>query len=103
MDNIQLTENYRLASDGKYNLILLEKYAKRVGRGKHAELSGEYDYQEVGYYGNIQHVANGLIRKEVLKYEGSELEGVVNRIEELSKEIYDNLSKVDWKVRNEEE
>lgn len=43
---------YRITSDGSRNLILQEKYETRVGRGKGAELSGEYSWRDVGFHGS---------------------------------------------------
>lgn len=89
---IQLAEDYRLYSDGKLNLILHEKYEKHDGRGKNAKPTGEFDFRPIGYFRNLEHVANYLVRLEVFRYEGSELEGIVNRVEKLNEDIAKSLS-----------
>lgn len=86
-DAIKLTDEYYLSNDGKLNLILHERYEKRDGKGKHAPLSGEYAFNNAGYFRRLDHVANHLVDKEVYRYEGSELEGIVERIEKLRDEI----------------
>lgn len=48
---IQLGKNHALTSDGSRNLILLERYEKKLTRGKNSEGSGVYDYREVSYHG----------------------------------------------------
>lgn len=46
-----LNDNYRITSDGKMNLLLEERYEKRIGAGKNSPLSGEYGYSTVGFFG----------------------------------------------------
>ena len=48
---IQINDKYRITSDGRMNLLLEEKYEKRIGAGKNSPLSGEYGYSTVGYFG----------------------------------------------------
>lgn len=98
-DAIKLTEDYYLSSDGKMNLTLHERYEKREGRGKGAELSGEFAFREAGYFRSLKHVGSVLVDKEVYKYQGSELEDIVDRIEKLRDEIKANLIDkidIDW-------
>lgn len=88
MENaIKLTEEYYLTSDGKRNLILYEKYEKRDGRGRDAPLSGEFAYSDDGYFRRLEYVGDHLVDKGVYKYQGSELEAAVERIEKLRDEI----------------
>lgn len=47
----KINDWYRITSDGSRNLVLQERYETRVGRGKGAELSGEFSWRDVGYYG----------------------------------------------------
>lgn len=98
-DAIKLTDDYYLSSDGKMNLTLHERYEKREGRGKAAELSGVFAFREAGYFRNLKHVGNHLVDKEVYKYKGSELEEIAERIEKLRDEIQANLVdkiNIDW-------
>lgn len=92
--SIKLTDEYYLTNDGKLNLILQELYEKRIGKGKHAELSGEEGLRGIGYFRRLDHVGDHLVDLEVYKYEGSELEGIVDRIEKLRDEIKENLREV---------
>ena len=48
---IQINDKYRITSDSRLNLLLEEKYEKRIGAGKNSPLSGEYSYSTVGYFG----------------------------------------------------
>lgn len=70
-------DNYKITAD-KLNLILSEKYEKRDGKGKNAQLTGEYDYREIGYYGTFSALAKGLIKHEVIRKVSE-----VNSLEEL--------------------
>jgi len=92
---IKLTEEYSISSDGRMNLILHERFEKKDGRGKDAKFTGEFAYRDIGYFRNLEHVANHLVKLEVFKYEGSELKGIVDRIEELNKEIKKSLVESD--------
>ena len=93
MENaIKLTDDYYFESDGRMNLILYERYEKREGRGKSAELSGEFGFRDIGFFRSLEQIANYLVRLEVFKYEGSELEGIVDRIESFRDEIVEVLS-----------
>lgn len=107
MENaIKLTDDYYLSSDGKLNLILHERYEKRSGKGKNAPLSGEFAFNNAGYFRRLNHVGDHLVDKEVYKYVGSELEGAVLRIEKLRDEIKQMLNesiKLDWDKKDIEE
>lgn len=48
---IQINDKYRITSDGSRNLILSEKYFKRDGRGKGAEITDIEDYKDIGFFG----------------------------------------------------
>lgn len=49
---VQLTDDYRVTRDQR-NLILQHRYQKRDGKGKNANYIDEYDYKDIGYYGNL--------------------------------------------------
>ncbi|KOS61553.1 hypothetical protein FJQ98_15995 [Lysinibacillus agricola] len=61
---VQLTEDYRITSDQR-NIILQKRYQKREGRGKNSPLIDSYDYKDVGYFGNLKSLLNGLVNYEV--------------------------------------
>lgn len=61
---VQLTEDYRITSDQR-NIILQKRYQKREGKGRNAPLINEYDYKDVGYFGNLKSLLNGLVNYEV--------------------------------------
>lgn len=86
-DFIQIGDSYRITSDGKYNLILHEKYEIMEGRGKNAVPTGKYDYRWCGYYRSLEHIGNSLAEGEVFKYQGSELEDVVDRVNKIKEDI----------------
>ncbi len=63
-NTVQLTEDYRITSDQR-NIILQKRYQKREGKGRNAPLINEYDYKDVGYFGNLKSLLNGLVNYEV--------------------------------------
>lgn len=94
MENaIKLTDDYYLSSDGSRNFILNERYEKREGRGRNAELSGEYGFREVGFFRNYKHIGEHLGEKFNFQYHGSELEETAIRIEKAKDEIVAALKK----------
>lgn len=87
-NELQLTSEYRVSSD-KYNLILQKRYQKRSGKGRNAELIDEWDYNDVGYYGNLKSLIRALVDKEVLQSASqvSKLEDTYLKIEALKREM----------------
>ena len=63
-NTVQLTEDYRITSDQR-NIILQKRYQKREGKGRNSPLINEYDYKDVGYFGNLKSLLNGLVNYEV--------------------------------------
>lgn len=61
---VQLTEDYRITSDQR-NIILQKRYQKREGKGRNSPLIDSYDYKDVGYFGNLKSLLNGLVNYEV--------------------------------------
>lgn len=104
MENaMKLTDDYYLSSDGTRNFILNERYEKREGRGRNAELSGEFGFREVGFFQNYEHVGNHLKEKFNFQYHGSELEATAIRIEKAKDEIVEALIKyADLKLGKED-
>ena len=65
---LQLNEDYRIASDGRMNLIISNRYETRIGKGRSAELSGEYAWKDVGYFGaNLRSLIGRFNNEEFLK------------------------------------
>lgn len=86
-----INNNYAISSDGKYNIILMEKYAKREGLGKNAPLTGEYGYKPIKYYSTIQALAQSLVQLDVLKgIEEVGLDKLIDYIEE-QKKVYETF------------
>lgn len=88
--NIQLTEDYRITSD-KLNIILEERYEKRLGKGKNAPLSGEYDYDKIAYFRDLRHLANYLVKRSVINADVDSLYKISGEIVKLKEEIANNL------------
>lgn len=67
-NELQLTTLHRLSFD-KMNIALLNRYEKKVSRGKNSEGSGEYGYdkQRASYFGNLTTLGKRLIEKEFLE------------------------------------
>lgn len=88
--NIQLTDTYRITSD-KLNIILEEKFEKRDGKGKFAQLTGEFDYRPIAYFRELEHLANSVVKREIINSDATNLYDIVHKIEELKEEISNNL------------
>lgn len=89
-DYLQLSENYRIRFDPK-NIILQVKYEKKEGRGAGAKGTGQYDYKDYGYYGNLQSFSKRLLEKEFIEQlSNSELEEI-NSLVEIINNTYDKL------------
>lgn len=88
--NIQLTDTYRITSD-KLNIILEEKFEKRDGKGKNAQLTGEFDYRPIAYFRELEHLANSVVKREIINSDATNLYDIVHKIEDLKEEIANNL------------
>lgn len=98
---VLLTENYAIDTD-KLNIILKERFAKRDGRSKNASLTGEYGWRDLGYFKDMSHVADYLVKHELMKErEVGELRQIYEAIESLRDEIVDTLSERVVIVRDE--
>lgn len=88
-----LTENYAIDTD-KLNIILKERFAKRDGKGKFAQIiEGEYSWKPIGYFRDMAQVADYLVKHELMKErEVGELRQIHEAIESLRDEIVDTLS-----------
>ena len=65
---LQLNEDYRITSDTRMNLIMSNRYETRLGKGRSAELSGEYSWKDIGYFGaNLRSLIGRFNDVEFLK------------------------------------
>lgn len=86
-----LSENYAITTDPR-NIILLERYEKRDGKGKHAPLSGEFGWKHLGYFHSFDRIADVLVDMEIGKVENvKELNNFANKVLELKKEMREFL------------
>lgn len=73
----EINDWYRITSDGSRNLILQEKYETRVGRGKGAELSGEFSWRDTGYHGaNMRSLRHRFKEDTIMKSFNSQEDGL---------------------------
>jgi len=85
----RLSENYAIDTDPR-NIILLEKYEKRDGKGKFAPLSGKFGWKQIGYFQKFDRVAEVLIDLEVFKDTDEPITNLMElaeRIKTLKKEM----------------
>ena len=85
----QLSENYAIDTDPR-NLILLEKYEKRSGKGKHAPLSGEIGFKQIGYFQTFDRIADVLVDMHVFDSGDEQIETLyemADRVKTLKKEM----------------
>ena len=96
---LRLSENYAIDTDPR-NIILLEKYETRVGRGRNAEFSGEYSWRTLGYFQRFDQVADRLVEMEVFTTEQvGELYDFADKVQELKREMREFLKeKVELKM-----
>lgn len=99
---VLLSENYALDTD-KLNLVLKERYEKREGKGKFARVvEGEYGWRELGYFRDMAHVADYIVKHELLKeHETGELRDIAERIEDVRDSIIGYLVEKVTVIRNE--
>lgn len=90
---IQILDDYRIRAD-TMNIILQEKYEKKDGKGKNATGTGEYDYRDIGYYGNFHNLAKGLLNHEIVSNitKVTSLEELLIHIDKLEKQISNHLT-----------
>lgn len=87
---IQLTDTYRITSD-KLNIILEEKFEKRDGKGKNAQLTGEFDYRPIAYFRELKHLADSLVKREIINSDVTNLYDIVYKVDELRNAIAERL------------
>jgi len=90
---LKLTDDYYMGSDGKMNLILYEIYEKRESKGKYAPSTGEKGLQPIGYYGTLQGLVKGLLKKDVIKTEIGDFMNYASKLENIQSQILESLEK----------
>lgn len=103
VQGILINEKYRIVSDGSRNIILQELYEKKLGKGKGAEGSGEYDYKDVGYFGaSLRALARRFNHNdflETLKDASEEqlfheaVDKLIQHLEQREQRIYEHMNK----------
>lgn len=89
---VLLSKNYALDAD-KLNLVLKERFAKHETKSKHSPLTGEYGWKDLGYFRDLTHVANYIVKHELMKeHEIGELRNLAERIEAVRDDIRDHLN-----------
>lgn len=88
----RLSENYAIDTDPR-NIILLEKYEKRDGKGKFAPLSGKFGWKQIGYFQKFDRVASTLVDLEIGKSDSVDnLMELAERVKTLKKEMAEFLT-----------
>lgn len=84
---IPISENYAVKFE-KDCVILMERYAKRLGKGRHAELSGEMGYRELGYYKNLERLYEDTVDKHarVVGKDAVDFKAIVDEVKRLKQE-----------------
>lgn len=96
---LRLSKKYAIDTDSR-NIILLELYEKRVGKGKTSALSGIFEWRNVAYFQSFDRLAHWLVQNAMFTSESVEhMYEFADRVVELKKEIADLLKeKVDVKI-----
>lgn len=91
---VLITENYGIGFDN-YNIILMEKYQKKDGKGKNSNFIDEWGWRDLGYFGSISSIARHLEKHELVQSTNLEdLFSLVDRIELLRDEIASMLKRM---------
>ena len=95
----RLSEKYAIDTD-KLNIILLERYEKRVGKGANSPLSGEFAWRSLAYFQTFDRLAHWLVQNAMFTTEGVEhMYEFADRVIELKKEMTEFLNEnVDVKI-----
>jgi len=103
-NEVQITSQHRIAVD-KLNFALMNKYEKKMSRGKNAEGSGEFAFNKTNasYFGNLNTLGKRLIEKEFLENlseqdlsQVEDLKEAINKalvhIDKVAKEVSEHLT-----------
>lgn len=103
-NEVQITSQHRISVD-KLNFALMNKYEKKMSRGKNAEGSGEFAYNKTNasYFGNLNTLGKRLIEKEFLENlseqdlsQVEDLKEAINKalvhIDKVAKEVSEHLT-----------
>lgn len=90
--NIKLNDKYRITSD-THNYILQEgKYPDP--HHKMTKNTHEIRWNDVGYYGNINHLIESLLEREIKESDAYNWSDVIKKLEETKVSITEKLSEV---------
>lgn len=73
---IILSEKYKLTSDAR-NIMLEEKKIVKAGENK-----GQENWENVGYYPNLQWAVNAIVRRGIQTTEVEGIQNIINCIKE---------------------
>lgn len=94
-DYIQIGDNYRITSDKRHNLMLHKQFEKTDGRGKNARGTGEFEYKNIGYFKQLEHIGRYLARLEELENIDKGLESATKAISNLEESVVEAMKSVD--------
>ena len=95
---VLITENYGIGFDN-YNIILMEKYQKKDGKGKHSNFIDEWGWRDLGYFGSVEAIARYLVKYELMQTgELDDLYRLIDRIEVLTDDISAMLKRMVSKI-----
>ncbi len=89
--DIQINENYKLTSD-KLNVIVNKKFPKYDGKGKDANLTGEFGWKEIGFHPTIERACNFIMNQEINTAEASSLGELIEVIQTCRDDIKRHIS-----------
>ncbi|UED72120.1 hypothetical protein [Brevibacillus sp. HD3.3A] len=81
---IIINDNIRITNDGRHNLIIEER---KLVRSTKEGVSDRYEWDVVGYFGNLQALCIALIDVVTVRSEAQSLEELMNELRRLRDEI----------------
>lgn len=87
--NIELNDQYRINKDN-HNYILQEKKYPDPN-SKFTKDPNAYRWIDVGYYGKLKHLVDGLIEREVKTSTVEDIRDIVHLVETVKEEIFQRL------------
>ena len=96
---LRLSKKYAIDTDSR-NIILLERYEKREGKGKNAPMSGIFEWRNVAYFQTFDRLAHWLVQNALFTTEKVEhMYEFADRVVELKMEMTELLNeRVDVKI-----
>lgn len=98
-NEVQITSQHRIAID-KLNFALMQRYEKKLTKGKNAEGSGEFGYnkQSASYFSNPETLGKRLIEKEFMENLSEQDLSKVNDLIEALNEAVIHIKKIGKEV-----